>query len=459
MNPEFRRLATVDFQRHRLAALTVALIGTFGVGYLADDRSFGSATAFFAVVGYFAAVFFWGTRQAAECVTSEINAQTWDAQRMSSLSAWSLAWSKFAGATAFTWVVGAVCMAFYAAAHIGDLGPRQTLLRVFIYIVSGFFGQAVCFLIGLSAIQRRRQFGRVQVASYQVVGLLAALPPLYVGLAGISGESILDLIIWYGRYVTFAQFLIATMAIFSLWTLVGAWALMRAELQEPVGPWAWIAFTLFAMAYFAGIKNFPVGPSLQLAKFSVPSMPTLTLGVGLAIAFTAAYMEPKDRLRLAQLARNLAAGRWRVAAALFPRSVIAMLLATLGAIVARVFGDGVQPQQLTGLTAGLAAMALFAVRDIAFIYWLCLGRIDGRGEGLAATVLVVGYVPLPMLLGVIGFGPLLAAFLPVPDAPPGLTVALPALEAALMLWSLGRRWRRLQGRSAPHLLDQNRATG
>jgi hypothetical protein len=444
MNPEFRRLAGVDFQRHRLAALTVALIGTFGVGYLADDRGFGTTTAFFAIVGYFAAVFFWGTRQAAECVTSEINAQTWDAQRMSSLSAWSLAWSKFAGATAFTWVGGAVCLAFYAVAHIGDLGPRQTLLRVFIYIVSGFFGQAVCFLIGLSAIQRRRQFGRVQVASYQVVGLLAALPPLYVGLAGTSGESILDLIIWYGRYVTFAQFMIATMAVFSLWTLAGAWALMRAELQEPVGPWAWIAFALFAMAYFAGIKNFPVGPSLQLAKISLPTMPTLTLGVGLAIAFTAAYMEPKDRLRLAQIERDLAIGRWRAAAVLFPRSVIALALAALGAIVALVI-DGAPLQQLPGLAASLAAMALFAVRDIAFIYWLCLGRIDGRGVGLAATVLVVGYVPLPMLLGVIGFGPLLAAFLPVPDAPPWLTVALPALEAALMLWLLGRRWRRLSG--------------
>ncbi len=442
MTPEFRRLVAVDFQRHRLAALGVALVGTFGVGYLADDRGFDTTTAFFAGIGYFALVFLWGTRQAAECVIQEINARTWDAQRMSSLSAWGMAWSKFAGATAFTWAGGAVCLAFYAAAHFGEWGPYQTLLRVFLYVVSGFFGQAVCFLIGLSVIQRRRQFGRVQVASYQFMGLLAALPPLYAGLSLTGGESILDLIIWYGRYITFAQFTIATMAVFSLWTLVGAWALMRAELQEPVGPWVWIAFTLFAMAYFAGIKNFPVGPSLQLAKITVPNMPTLTLGVGLAIAFTAAYVEPKDRLRLAQLERDLAFGRWRAAAVLFPRSAIALVLATLGAIVALVI-DGAASRQLPGLATGLAAMALFAVRDIAFIYWLCLGRIDGRGEGMAAAVLAVGYVPLPMLLGLIGFGPLLAAFLPVPDAPPWLTVALPVIEAALMLWLLGRRWRRL----------------
>ena len=265
MNPEFRRLTAADFQGHRLAALAVVLAGAFGAAYLADDWSIGATTGFFAVVGFFALVFVWGTRQAAESVIQEINLRTWDAQRMSSLPAWSLAWSKLTGATAFTWLGGFVCLAFYGAAHIEPWGIHQTLVRVFLYAASGFFAQAVCFLIGLAAIQRRRQFGRVQVVSYQFLGLLVALPPLYIGLSVTGGESILDLIIWYGRYVTLAEFMTVAVGAFSLWALVGAWALMRAELQEPIGPWVWAGFTLFAMAFFAGVRNFRAGPSLRLA--------------------------------------------------------------------------------------------------------------------------------------------------------------------------------------------------
>lgn len=442
MNPEFRRLVQIEFQGYRLVALPAVLGGAFFIAYLLNGREFDSGTAFIAVLAYFALVFIWGTRQAAETVLQEINANTWDPQRMSALSAWDMAWAKLFGATALTWVGGAACLAVYVVSNIGLWGWRQTLIAVFLYAGTGLLAQATCFLISLAAIQRRREFGRVQMVSYQFLGMLAALPPLYIGLSVSGGEGLMDLLIWYGRYFTLAQFMVVSVAVFAAWALAGSWALMRAELQEPLTPWLWALFTVFVMAFFGGIKTLPVGPNLALALVEVPSLPEMVLGAGLMLVYVMVMLEPKNRVRLRRLADHIDAARWSSASTLAPRSVVTLAVTGFGVIAATIWFGDYPPQRAPALHSGLAAGMLFALRDVVFIYWVVLGRRDGRGEGLAGILLILSYAAVFGIPDDTFLTPLAALLGPSGNTPHWWTIAAPALEAMAFLWLLRRRWQR-----------------
>lgn len=445
MNPEFRRLVSIEFQGYRSIALPMVLGGTFVSAYLANGRELDPGTAFIAVLAYFALVFIWGTRQAAESVPHEINANTWDTQRMSALSAWDMVWAKLLGATSLTWVGGAVCLAFYAASNVGLWGWRQTAIAAFLYAGSGFLAQAVCFLVSLAAIQRRREFGRVQMVSYQFLGMLAALPPLYIGLSVSGGEGLMDLMVWYGKYFTLAEFMVILVTAFTAWALAGCWALMRAELQDPLGPWLWAGFVLFVMVFFGGIRTLPVGPNIALALIDLPSLPTMVLSAGLVLVYVMVLLEPKGRVRLRRLANHVAAQDWKSASVLAPRSVVTLPLIAFSAIVAAIWFADYPPQGAAGLHASMAASLLFALRDIGFIYWMVLGRRDGRGEGVAAIILILAYGLSLGLPAATHLAPLAALLAPTGTGPHWWAVAAPALEASALAWLLRKRWRRIVG--------------
>jgi len=447
MNPEFRRLLLSEFQGYRLIALPMVLAGTFIVAYLANGRELDTGTAFVAVLAYFALVFIWGTRQAAESVVQEINAKTWDPQRMSSMSAWGMAWAKLFGSTSLTWVGGAVCLVFYAVSNVETWGRAATLNAVVLYAGAGLLAQAVCLLVSLTAIQRRREFGRVRMLSYQFLGLLAALPPLYIGMSVTGGEGVMDLMRWYGQYVTLARFMMVAMLAFGFWALAGNWALMRAELQEPLGPWLWLGFVVFAMALVGGVRTLPMGANAALVLIDVPSTPEMVLGCGLALVYLALMLEPKGRVRLRRLAGRLAARDIAAALKLAPRSLLAVPVVAIGVTAAAVGTRDYTAAQAVALHPMLAAWLLFALRDIGFVYWLCLGRRDGRGDGVAAVVLLLAYGAVPATLNPESLAPLSALFAPVMPTSSGTalriwSIAAPALELLCVGWLLSRRWRR-----------------
>ena len=51
---------------------------------------------------------------------------------------------------------------------------------------------------------------------------------------------------WWGLRLDRELFAAASLVLFAGWALLAAWRAMRRELQEPVRPWAWPAFALFA---------------------------------------------------------------------------------------------------------------------------------------------------------------------------------------------------------------------
>src|SRR6201999_1389879 len=96
---------------HRAIAMPIVLGVIFYIAsqlYLGSKESeVGSATTGI----FFLLVKIWGGHKAADSVLDEVNDNTWDFQKLSALSPWSLAFGKLFGSSIYCWYGGLIAFA------------------------------------------------------------------------------------------------------------------------------------------------------------------------------------------------------------------------------------------------------------------------------------------------------------------------------------------------------------
>ena len=92
ISPEFQRNIWLELTSHRLVGMPAVLLAVFFLIYLVTGELFSDATRITAMTLYFLLALLWGTRLAGEALVNEIQDRTWDQQRMSSISPWSMSW-------------------------------------------------------------------------------------------------------------------------------------------------------------------------------------------------------------------------------------------------------------------------------------------------------------------------------------------------------------------------------
>ena len=88
MNPELRRMFWLEVSLQRLWLIPAVILGTALL-----LRQSGAGPAFvhgLAMFGFVVLTVIWGARQAANAVLDEVREHTWEIQRMSALSPWSM---------------------------------------------------------------------------------------------------------------------------------------------------------------------------------------------------------------------------------------------------------------------------------------------------------------------------------------------------------------------------------
>ncbi|MBT3307098.1 MAG: hypothetical protein HN377_11540 [Alphaproteobacteria bacterium] len=440
-SPEFRRNLWLEFSPYRLAAMPVILgaiflITTLG-GRRALDEITGSVSAFLFVV----LVILWGTRLAGETVTGEVLGRTWDQQRLSAIGAWPLAWGKLFGAPAYAWYGGAICMVIYTVSQANYWPPGTILSAIGLYIATGLLAHATALVLSLQAVQRRRAFGRVQGLWYQVAAVVPAGVILYSGVGGLEGNGNYAMTTWFGITLAKTHFMLATAVVFVGWALLGVHALMRLELMFRHGPWRWLGFVIFAMAFFGGMDF--SGWSIPTILTALPRGPSVAFIIAAVAAYAVAFGEPKHRVRFRRLAHYTRAGQWRRVFELAPRSALTLLLAAGAALIAAVNVD-------TGVDSGqirlpIVAVFLFLVRDIGFIFVLNLKKDTGAGsaDARAFLFLVLAYALGPALAETLGASPLSAIFWPQWEAGALTTIAPPLIEVCIIAYLLAGRLRKV----------------
>ncbi|MDA0338595.1 MAG: hypothetical protein O2910_01960, partial [Proteobacteria bacterium] len=251
MNPELRRNIWLELTTGRLIAMPVVLGILFSL-----PAGIGAGTSTLATILFFILTLIWGTRQAAEAVPSEVSENTWDWQRLSTLSAFQLTWGKLFGATLFTWYGGLMCLLVLLSEGAGIRGLAHL-------IGAGLIAQGVAFLTGLQTVRVRGYRAASGSLMAQLIGIFAGVLALQIGAAAKLGtiwSFAVSLgastgVTWYGFDFAADPFTTLSLFIFLAWTLLACYRLMMRELQYKARPWAWPAFVVFCCFYGAGFVS------------------------------------------------------------------------------------------------------------------------------------------------------------------------------------------------------------
>ena len=102
--------------------------------------------------GFVLLMAFWSTRRVADALAEEVGGGTWESQRMSGLSAWSMVWGKIIGGAIFPWYCALICLGIMV--YYGLLAaPGDMRLPVWkqagTLLLGGILGQAAALTVAL----------------------------------------------------------------------------------------------------------------------------------------------------------------------------------------------------------------------------------------------------------------------------------------------------------------------
>jgi hypothetical protein len=434
MNPEFQRNLWLEAGPRRLAWAGFALAAIYGATLLIGEDRPIQALGIAGMLVFAATGLLWGPRIAGRAVGDEVAQRTWDFQRLSALEPWDMTWGKLFGATSLSWLAAISGLVLVALATLVEEGAGQAP-----QIVVGGLGAAVLLQAGslalaLVGVRRARAEGRSAAFRFTFGGLiglglvLAAIgrtAPTGLGL-GTSLGSLLGgggMEHWWGLAIPMGWFIALSLAAFAAWSMVGAWRLMRLELQMRNLPWAWPLFVVFAGIWAAGLAG-DAGTAWAAAGV-----------VFAACAYAAMFAEPAERVRLRGFGAMAMAGDWRGAAYDVPAAIAPVALAAVAVVGIATTAGGGGP----GGGFALAAFA-FLVRDLGIVAYFRLGPRPGRGDFGAAVALFLAYFVGGVVGGNFGAAGGLALFIPSADAP--MVSVLSGAAMAAVVWALA--WRRIR---------------
>jgi hypothetical protein len=430
-NPELRRNLWLEFSLHRVIAVpaVIALIALLIVA--SDKKDVVKNLAMAAAMGYGAMVLLWGTRLAAASVLDEAQERTWDAQRMSSITPWSMTWGKLVGATSFTWYGGAILLAIFLAA--GGIAGLPVLRYAALMICGAILLHAMA--LNASVLAARKGVARRGAGTLLLIVLVFLW--LVPGLHAL--DSMDKRVAWWGQFIVQLDFVLATAAAFGAWAVLGAYRSMCNELEIRTTPWALPAFMLFTAAYFAG---FPMRDMHHLGP--TPFFAVTAVGVVVAMVFTYAllFAEKSGAAAWQRLRARLAAKQWRRALQELPLWLVALAVGLAMALAASVSG-GKETDATFKIGAAPIALMLFAVRDAAIFQFFALAKQPRRVEAATLFYLMLLYLLLPGLLKAFNADAIAQFILPPLDKSPLFATAVLAVHAAIAIAFAYARWRKI----------------
>lgn len=450
INPEFQRNLWLELSLQRLVVFPLALGALFALAFVwnwhLDHAMLGKLSQWAFVV----IAFLWGTRRAAASLSDEVRGRTWDDQRLTALGAWRMTWGKVFGATAFTWYGGLICLTVLAYARAQETSLILGFYEAVKLAATALMAQALALLFSLIILRKSEDRKRVSASLAQGLALAACLPlsgsELFVLLAGTPFGRI-D---WFGWRFGLANFEVWARLAFMAWAFLGAYRLMRSELQYKCLPWAWPLFVLFLILFLEGLIYSRIVHAEQLAFFWAM---TAALFIAVLALYLSVFAAPKHASAQHDLLQAIQNRDFRTAMLRLPIWVPNLVLMLLFGLAAVMAAPSVEirglPLDYNRHTANLAlpdpglwivTIMLFVLRDTLFLLFLNLGHWQRRADlaGFFYLLLLYGLCP-PLAFAIFGYGGL-SFFVPAPMVD-GLHALVPVLMelafvALLLIWRL-----------------------
>ena len=443
-NPELQRNLWLEFTRHRIVIIPVVLFLVHFVAFIGNGYRLGEPVLTTALWMYFLISVVWGARLAGESVVSEINNKTWDAQRMSSLSPWSMTWGKLFGGTIISWYGATFCLIVIIINHVNIVNMRDSFSFYSMWRTNSLStGQLVLFCILTGVLAQSISFIASLISIHKGAPQHRSLSNLYVLLAAITTLMLVTyafkspgLATWYDWVFRSHYFLLVSLSIFIVWSLVAAYRLMRLELQVKNTPLVWLAFVIFLAVYLAGFVQ-------QSDQFYTFKRWLIAYSVVVFLTYVMAFADNKNPMILRRLFVNIRKRNWRQVAESIPAWFVSICMVFLILIMLVMQNNSVF--RLFDATINYRyysiAVFVFAIRDVSLIIYFNISNKRGRADLTAMLYLLVLYYLLPLLFSVakssIGF----ALFVPLNTEYPVITVISAIVQAIIIILLSMRRWR------------------
>jgi len=460
VNPEFRRNVWVQFTWTRLVvAPLVTFIGCYAFLLVWEPRWLQSISEF---VGGSLIVGLWGTRRAADALAEEISGGTWEGQRMSGLGAWEMTWGKLLGGVSFVWYCAAIALlvTFWASNLVeaaGGIG-RPPWQVAFDFVIGGMMAQAAAFAIALLLLRKAAQYRRLTITLAQSCGFLLYFfvvrggfwtqsPARFhaVDSALSGGEAILP-----GISLDSQLFRMVMIAVGCAWIVLGAYRLMRTELQYRSLPWVWTLFLVFVVFAGAVVSAGTMdGWSARLAASFV---------IMVLLTYLSFFADNRDPVRYRWALLAVRSGKWMEVFSAIPWWVISYIFAAVVAAAIVWWMPAIVGVDLAGhaapalrmfamalqrLPASLVLVMLFMLRDLLVLLWLSCGPWRAKADIAGMIYVAVVYWPLAAVLWVTGGVRLLPVVVPIATGVPAVDFVPIGIELTFALFLFYARWREI----------------
>lgn len=299
-NAEFLRNLWIEFSWIKVAVIPLLmLLVAFiiaGADLFQKPESFCTVMYFITLLCAIMSHLVMANLSAAAAIRVETTDNTWDFQRMSSLTSGELSMGKLYGATSFynyctllAIIINVICIQFMPIPS-KELWYYMTLVGPISLLLCGFLGQSISFWLSInpSASTSKRKGGSSGAA---LLGIIASGNLFYhftqIGLMNIGhnylgGAEVSSSVVWHGFHIETIHFMILSLAFFLLCTHMGIYRLMRIEMQYKNMPFVWIAFVFAMLVYLTGVpdvletassviafEHSPIAYKLLLASFLI----------------------------------------------------------------------------------------------------------------------------------------------------------------------------------------------
>lgn len=392
MNPEFLRYCWTELTHVRLILLAFVL-GIYLL-VMGRDGAMAQGIADSAPVLAFILFYFIATYHVATAAVSDVTLKTWDIQLMSPISAWRLASGKIFGSAIYFWLCTLSLAVLYILACL-DLGKDAgaVMKSVALFLVCGFFGHLVAFLVGL----RLAKSGRSGILLAFFIGFnvgnsaFGACRYSMLGGKAIPRIRMPETVEWHGVAMSVDLFITLSLAFFMLWCVIGIHRTMQERLQYRRMPGMMIGFVATLILYQTGL----VGSVILRDHQHLHALKLLTaLGILLAAAYVSGFASAGDLMGYKRLLARIEEKDPRE----IYRALPFWLVAGAGALclLPIIFLRSHFSLPSLGLATG---MILLVVRDVTFFHVASIRAGERNATILIVVFLAMNYGFLPLLFG------------------------------------------------------------
>ncbi len=422
MNPEFRRQLTLELTPSRLVLMPSILlllgICVFAVEpqeplVLLHKGALVILALLAACVGCFSAL---------ASVNDEIKERTWDQQRMSALSPWSMAWGKLLGGTSYAWYGALLCMA--VAVIVGILIGRlaETIEVVALWILGAAALHCSMLASRLFSMDPSRPSTRSSTFLL-IVGMLMLVQvvgSVVIGLDGLMKNAQTGS--WWGLQLPVMSILLFLSTASLLLGLLALWRAMSVQLSVPTTPWAWVLGSAAAIVLLVGFV--PDTEPRVLATICLLMLAT----------YYAAMLENQGAQRWRTVLYSAQHGQWRRMWQNMPLWPISWCMALLVLLPAYVVWNA---NPLPGVNLGpvLLLALLHVLRDCGIYLFFALRNNYRSPLGMTMLVLFLLGALLPGIFWSSGLAPLFEPMIGlVPDFKSSLQGGAKHITPGALAW-------------------------